>query len=741
MSSSSPRARKAKIDSAAAAKALNSAGGAGAAAAGGGAKSSSSSSREQQRRSTASNSNTSSIADRLPTTRVSVASPDRASGAAAALAAGGSSSSKKTGSTASRVSTSRASIITPSSSSSEPGAKGAGAAGAPPADAKHTLPAPAADGGADASDAASIRSTHTLKTLHGSPTASAVKLPGSSTASSHPDAGSNGPALLLLPSASDDADEETGAIDVHAWDSAPSAGIGNGRADLENGGAPSDPVELSRWRRQVLLRTGVRLFILFVVCTALLVGTLWIALPTIDEKDRPFLKIPKSLADLKALNTVLQHYKNEHYARVALCWIVVYMFLQAFSIPGSMYMSILAGALWGVPVALPLVCASVATGATICYLISQTMGEALVAVPKWKARVDSWKERLAEYNDNLLSYMILIRMMPLPPHNVVNLLAPHLGITIPMFWLSTALGIFAVSFIHTTIGEKLDDMASSDDFHLLSVRNALLFLGVCGAVLVPVLIRKRAPVAPLEEQEQGATGAVRLPDDDAEGSAAGSARNSVAAIGRSILGIGARGLGSGRGRNVHEEEEEVDDDDDDFAADYDDDADELPPVSDPDTLAAARSDSLSRAASRKAASRSRPSAARVLRPPGPPGPEDIDDEDPTKAWRARSSAAAVGDDSDASDADARSEDSHLSAPFSDDRREDRGPGRERGQRRRRPGTGGPSSSLRRTGGGARPGTWAGAGAEALGRANEAVGDVAGRVRSWFGGRSNGVALR
>ena len=37
------------------------------------------------------------------------------------------------------------------------------------------------------------------------------------------------------------------------------------------------------------------------------------------------------------------------------------------------------------------------------------MGEALIAVPKWKARVDSWKDRLAQYNDNLLSYLILIR--------------------------------------------------------------------------------------------------------------------------------------------------------------------------------------------------------------------------------------------------------------------------------------------------------------------------------------------
>ena len=100
------------------------------------------------------------------------------------------------------------------------------------------------------------------------------------------------------------------------------------------------------------------------------------------------------------------------------CWIVIYMFLQAFSIPGSMYMSIIAGAMWGVPLALPIVCASVATGATICYLISSNLGAVLIAMPKWKARVDAWGEVLSGHNDNMLSYMIVLRMMPLPPHNV-----------------------------------------------------------------------------------------------------------------------------------------------------------------------------------------------------------------------------------------------------------------------------------------------------------------------------------
>lgn len=100
--------------------------------------------------------------------------------------------------------------------------------------------------------------------------------------------------------------------------------------------------------------------------------------------------------------------------------------------------------------------------------------------------------------------------------SLVNILAPHLGIGIPLFWISTFFGIFAVSVIHVTIGEKLDQMTSADDFHLFSLRNALLLGGVIIAVLVPVFVRKYSAVASSPLEEGVGTGGVRLPDDDEE---------------------------------------------------------------------------------------------------------------------------------------------------------------------------------------------------------------------------------
>lgn len=180
--------------------------------------------------------------------------------------------------------------------------------------------------------------------------------------------------------------------------------------------------------------------------------------------------------------------------------------LQAFSLPGSMYLSILGGAVWGVAIALPLACTCVACGATLCYLISAALGPALLTLPKWAARLDRWSEKLAAQRSNLLSYLIILRIAPFPPHWVVNVLAPHLRIGIIPFWVSTFLGILGVSVIHTTIGGGLDDMTSADDFHLISWRNGLGLSAVVVGVLIPVglryaLSKRVGPIALPEDED------------------------------------------------------------------------------------------------------------------------------------------------------------------------------------------------------------------------------------------------
>lgn len=69
-----------------------------------------------------------------------------------------------------------------------------------------------------------------------------------------------------------------------------------------------------------------------------------------------------------------------------------------------------AGAMYGVLFALPLVCLCVASGATLCYLISALLGPALLlASEKWRDRLEQWRERIRQQGGNMISYLIVLR--------------------------------------------------------------------------------------------------------------------------------------------------------------------------------------------------------------------------------------------------------------------------------------------------------------------------------------------
>ncbi|TBU43223.1 hypothetical protein BD309DRAFT_991118 [Dichomitus squalens] len=257
-------------------------------------------------------------------------------------------------------------------------------------------------------------------------------------------------------------------------------------SDANYGTAPPPSQPSSR---RLLWNATLKMATIFILSTAFLGGTLWLALPTLEEQDRPMLKIPKSFAELQALNLLLKKYRDIYPYRIVVCYVTAYLFLQAFSLPGSMYLSILGGAVWGVPRALPLACACVATGATLCYAISAALGPALLTMPRWKAKLDVWGDKLHAHKDDIISFLIVLRIAPLPPHWVVNVICPHVGIGVVPFWISTFLGIFGVTVIHTTIGGSLDDMTSADDFHLISWRNFLGLFAVVVGVMIPVGLR------------------------------------------------------------------------------------------------------------------------------------------------------------------------------------------------------------------------------------------------------------
>lgn len=75
----------------------------------------------------------------------------------------------------------------------------------------------------------------------------------------------------------------------------------------------------------------------------------------------------------------LESYTSDYTAQVLVGYCVVYIFMQTFMIPGTVFMSLLAGALFGVFKGVALVVFTATAGASSCYFLSKMIGRPLLS--------------------------------------------------------------------------------------------------------------------------------------------------------------------------------------------------------------------------------------------------------------------------------------------------------------------------------------------------------------------------
>ncbi|RWS12658.1 transmembrane protein 41B-like protein [Dinothrombium tinctorium] len=168
------------------------------------------------------------------------------------------------------------------------------------------------------------------------------------------------------------------------------------------------------------------------------------------------------MEDAKNLGKVLSRYTGKHYFTVLTGFLVAYVFLQSFAIPGSIFLSILSGFLFPFPLALFLVCLCSAVGASICYLLSYLVGRRLVLkyVP---SKVAQWSNEVSKQKSNLLNYIVFLRITPFLPNWFINIAAPVIDVPLGPFFLGTFLGVAPPSFVAIQAGKTLNKLTSTKD--------------------------------------------------------------------------------------------------------------------------------------------------------------------------------------------------------------------------------------------------------------------------------------
>jgi uncharacterized membrane protein YdjX (TVP38/TMEM64 family) len=117
---------------------------------------------------------------------------------------------------------------------------------------------------------------------------------------------------------------------------------------------------------------------------------------------------------------------------VALCF--MYVFMQTFAIPGTLSLSLLSGAFFGLKFGYPLVSVISTIGSTSCYLLSWCVGKPLVCAI-WPEKVELYRSEVARRRKDMLSYMLFLRVTPVLPNTFINVASPIVGVPIHVFAL------------------------------------------------------------------------------------------------------------------------------------------------------------------------------------------------------------------------------------------------------------------------------------------------------------------
>ncbi|CAF3126372.1 unnamed protein product [Rotaria sp. Silwood2] len=235
-------------------------------------------------------------------------------------------------------------------------------------------------------------------------------------------------------------------------------------------------------RRHCFVLVFIFLFSILSLCT------LYILFPKIDTTDKDALKIPKTIDDAKILGNILYKYSKHHRYIIMIAFFLTYIFLQTFAIPGSIFLSILAGFLYPFPLALFLVCLCSSLGASFCYLLSQLFGRHIL-LKYFHDKITLWQKRVQAHTGSLIWFIIFLRITPILPNWFINVFSPILDVPIGLFFAGTFAGVALPSVLFIQAGKTLHQLTSPSD--VFSWRS-ILMLGICAILsLVPIRFKDK----------------------------------------------------------------------------------------------------------------------------------------------------------------------------------------------------------------------------------------------------------
>lgn len=185
-------------------------------------------------------------------------------------------------------------------------------------------------------------------------------------------------------------------------------------------------------------------------------------------------------------------FRDNHLILTVLGFLMAYVLIVTFSLPGATIATLTGGFLFGTAAGSALNVAAATSGATLIFLAARMgLGERL------KARLDASDGIVSRIkkglDENQWSMLFFIRLVPAVPFFVANLIPAFLGVPLTRFVVSTFLGIIPGSLVYTSVGAGLGEVFARGETPNLGIifEPHILFpiLGLCALSLLPVLIK------------------------------------------------------------------------------------------------------------------------------------------------------------------------------------------------------------------------------------------------------------
>jgi len=181
---------------------------------------------------------------------------------------------------------------------------------------------------------------------------------------------------------------------------------------------------------------------------------------------------------------------SQNFAVAVALFFLVYAAAVALSLPGAAVLSIAAGFLFGTLPAAVIVVLAGTLGAVILFLAARTAFGGVL-----KARVGPWLGKVQkEFAAEGFSYLLFLRLVPVFPFFVVNLVPAFLGISLRSYVLATLVGIIPGALIFTYFGAGLGGVLDSGGAcsleNILTPQVLIALIGLSLLALLPVAYRK-----------------------------------------------------------------------------------------------------------------------------------------------------------------------------------------------------------------------------------------------------------